>query len=35
MIKKLILVLLVMFTLVLFACKDSKEETGKTAFQVE
>ena len=33
--KKLILVLLIMLSLALFACKDSKEETGKTAFQFE
>ena len=33
--KKLLLVLVLLLSLTLFACKDSKEETGKTAFQVE
>ena len=31
--KKLLLVLILLFSLTFFACKDSKEETGKTAFQ--
>ena len=31
--KKILLVLVVLISLCLFACKDSKEETGKTAFQ--
>ena len=35
MIKKLLLVVVIVLTVGLFACKDSKEETGKTAFQID
>ena len=33
--KKILLVLVLLLSLALFACKDSKEETGKTAFQFD
>ena len=33
--KKLLLIILIFLCLGLFACKDSKDETGKTAFQLE